>query len=147
MCKYRSYPQLFTLATFLGLTRLAAGQSLNFDMNMNSGAGAGVPASSFAAAANQPGYWNSINAIEIPFGVRNLAGQTTNVTLSVSGEGNWAQQNQFGGADFQRLMEDAMRVNPFDGDATLTVHLSGLANGGYVVYTMAQAPDESSYDS
>lgn len=136
-----------TAAALALLRGVGLGQSLNIDMNVSSGAGAGVPTNSFEAVAQQPGYWNNVNAIGIPFPLRNLAGQTTPISLTVSGEGNWAQQHQFGSSDFQRLMEDCMRVNPFNSNSTLTLRFTGLANGGYVVYTMAQAPDNASYDS
>ncbi len=103
----------------------ASGQAINIDMNRGPGAGAGggVPSTSFAGAAGQPGTWNDIPTTGLgPFALVGLDGAPTGATLTRSGTlflTAFNHSNTTG--DYDRLLDDCMG---FTGPTTMT--FSGL---------------------
>ncbi|MBK9128829.1 MAG: hypothetical protein IPM13_13670 [Phycisphaerales bacterium] len=131
------------LATVCGLATAAAfGQSFNVDMNRTSGNGAGVPASSYAAGAAQPGFWNDINSGTPQVStLKNLDGTNSAVSFTRSLEGTFehASDPQTSG-DFDKLIEDYQTSSSMDMNFTF----SNLQFGQYAVYTYTASPNSNS---
>ena len=100
-------------------------------------AGGGTPSSAFGAAANQPGYWNSLNAAGFgPTALRNLSGQLTNVICTGPSGGIGSGFNFAGNTgDYALLLNDGHQV--YHDSWTFT----GLAPGIYRLYTYAVWPN------
>ncbi|MGI8924615.1 MAG: hypothetical protein ACR2HJ_11375 [Fimbriimonadales bacterium] len=125
----------------------ALGQGFNIDIDIFGGPeniGNGAPSSSFDAAAGQPGYWNRLSYGGLPQQVRDLQGESSGITMSVS-----SKLNLFHGAgfefegntgDFARLLNDGTEVGSVVQGGDATYSFDGLALGPYHVYTYAVHP-------
>jgi hypothetical protein len=117
---------------------MALGQSFNVDLNAAAGAGAGVPAATFGAAAGQAGVWNDAPtgaAAAVP--LVDLTGAATASTLTRgAGIFSFAFNNPNTSGDVQALLDDIDCPAAFPYTYTFT----GLAAGGYTVYTYAFEP-------
>ncbi len=122
------------------------------DFNLDVGSSLGTPAPSFAGAAGQPGFWQSITA-NVPFGPQPLLdvnGNLTSVTLAITpgpigynGVGSLAWNNPSTSGDLQALFDDGIDVGggiPF-GFSGIVLTLNGLAADHYDIYTYAFAPN------
>jgi len=145
------------------LTPLAAAQSFNIDVGDDPGGGLfGLPASTFGAAAAQPGFWNGLTdgaaGVNVPpptsvlwyvGTLSDLTGTPTSVTTSCqmnatsNSVGDFETDNPGTSGDDQALMDDCADVGAPPATATWTI--SGLQNGVYDVYCYAWAPDNSSF--
>ena len=106
--------------------------------------GGGPPSDSFGAAANQPGYWNSVRIQnQAPVGLIDIHGVATAAEMSVVANDNLSGMSYlFTGntGDFALLLNDARQVGTVDQGGFQTYTFSGLANGTYQVYTYAVMP-------
>jgi hypothetical protein len=138
--------RLLTAALTLALASTASAQSLNVDLGINTVFP--LPSSTYGAAAGQPGTWNGVSAQTPPpppAALVGLSGSATSVTLSFTGgDGNFAFDNPMTNGDDDSFMDDAQDVGAA-GIGTSTWTFNGLANGTYVVYTYAWAPDMATY--
>ena len=130
---------LCSAALILASSALQA-QSFNVDVGSNS---ASNPASSYGAAAAQPGVWTRISS-DLPATTTPLldisTGATTAVTLVTSGGlGNFTINNFLTNFDDERLLDDAQDL----GLGTVSWTFSGLQNGNYEIYTYGWAPDSA----
>ncbi len=127
-------------ATLTLLAGQAMGQSFNVDLNNASGSGAGVPASSFGAAAGQPGFWNSVTsgtAATSTLGDLNGFVSTTTFTRDTGGTFKGADDVGVSG-EAAKLIEDYQSLSGF---GTLSYSFNNLAFGTYAVYTYAALPN------
>ena len=130
------------------LVPAASAQSFNIDV----ADGMGVPADAYAAAASQPGHWNSlIGGPPYAYTINDLSGNPTAVTTNVVAVGNglgdffWDNANTFG--DDEKLMDDLQDVGNGSVPSETTWTFSGLSAGNYSVYVYAWAPDNATYVS
>lgn len=130
-------------AAVAALAGTASAQSFNVDINSTSGFGAGVPSSTYAAAAGQPGTWNSVLAAH-PTGIllNNLDGSLSPVIFTRALNGTFINTtNLTTTGNFSLLHDDYQRLSP---QGTLAYTFSNLAAGDYVVFTYAANPDDPS---
>ncbi|MFO0835666.1 MAG: GC-type dockerin domain-anchored protein [Phycisphaerales bacterium] len=136
-----------TLAsTLLLLCGQAMGQSFNVDINNTSGNGSGVPANSFAGAAGQAGFWNSItSATATTSTLKDLNGNNTSASFTRDTTGTFTSAADAGVAgEAAKLMLDYQGLTSF---GTLTYSFNNLAAGTYAVFTYADLPGDSSNES
>src|SRR5215213_752877 len=92
----------------------AYGQGFNVDTDLPTDPelGGGAPSSAFGAAANQPGFWNAIlTGHPGPYGLRNLDGSLSAVTVSTVGwAGGGAWNNSANTGDFALLLNDSEEI-------------------------------------
>ncbi|MBN8644394.1 MAG: hypothetical protein J0L61_04030 [Planctomycetes bacterium] len=121
----------------------ASAQSFNVDINSTSGFGAGVPVSTYAAAAGQPGTWNSVlSSSPNSVALANLDGSASSVTLSRATNGTFINTtNLTTTGNFSLLHDDYQRLSP---QGTLVYTFNNLAAGDYAVFTYAANPDDPS---
>jgi len=126
---------IFALAFALCLTGAnhASAQSFNVDIGSPLDP---VPASSYGAAAGQPGVWNAISAgTSAP--LVELAGALSAVNLNTGpNSSDFGSDNPLTSGDDEALLDDFADVFP---DDTYTV--TGLAAGSYAVFVYAWASD------
>jgi hypothetical protein len=129
----------------LGLCAVSVcAQSFNIDLNATAGIGSGVPASTFGAAASQPGTWNGVaaGAATTPIALNDLANVATPATIQRSGAAALYQFNNTNTTgDTELLMDDLDDPSP----GPLTYTFAGLTPGKYRVYTYAWAPDSATF--
>lgn len=112
-------------------------QGFNIDMGPANHA---LPASTFRGAANQPGFWNSVDESSVPAFtriLRDVSGQLTNAHVAVSiSSGSLTLGVIASGltTDQAALFNDSLRWESGPPTATITVSLTGLAPGSYDVY-------------
>lgn len=131
----------FFVALMLPAAVLAQGFNIDADHSAG-GAGTGVPADTFAGAANMAGRWNAVaGVIGGAITLRGLDGQLTSVTLSRSGNGSNVGSDNPNTTlpGFGLLLDDVQSV----GTGSTTWTLAGLASGTYRVYTYAISPSSS----
>ena len=125
----------------------ASAQSFNIDV----GDDIGTPAATYAAAAAQPGPWNSAtDAATVPFEITltDIGGMATGVTTTVtstcilcSGENSFDNGQTAG--DLEALLDDFQDIGVAGSSSVW--RFSGLSNGVYTVYTYAWAPDGETF--
>ncbi|TWT45400.1 hypothetical protein RAS1_18230 [Phycisphaerae bacterium RAS1] len=135
----------FILSLLAGTGACAAfGQSFNIDINSTSGIGSGAPANAFAAAANQPGFWNAISTLPNGnFTLKNLAGTNTSVQVATTGEVIVMQHDGTDTGDFAKLMEDGWELAASGSGPAMTFTFTGLAAGPYRIWTYGDDPTSS----
>jgi hypothetical protein len=121
----------------VGLSALANTQSFNIDLDVSGGppeAGHGVPATSFGAAASQQGFWNAVGVTAAgPEQLRDLAGELTGVTVTVTGFGSGGGSNlPINTGNYALLLNDYARISD-----RITYGFAGLAAGRYQIYCYA----------
>ena len=127
----------------LAFAGIAAGQSFNVDINTTSNFGAGVPSSTYAAAAGQPGTWNNVlstspNTVNLV----NLDGSASSATLSRATNGTFVNTtNLTTSSNFSLLNDDYQKLSP---QGTLVYTFNNLQAGDYAVFTYAANPDDAS---
>lgn len=116
-------------------------QSFNIDVNFAGGAGSGVPSSSFGAAANQPGVWNSVGAIGSTSLV-DIQGASTGVSMLIQANAVMhAADDANATGDYAKLVEDGFKlVNAAD---VFSLTFYGLQPGAYGVYVYADDPADN----
>ena len=130
---------MFTLRSFttgfaaLAATAAASAQSFNVDF----GTVGTPPASTYGAAAAQPGIWNEIEGGALGTPLVGLGGTPTAVTIETTGN-SFTFNNAATTGDDEALLDSLL-----DGPTSIIVR--GLAAGDYVVYTYAWAPDSAAY--
>ncbi len=112
------------------LASAAAAQSFNVDLG-NLGT---PPATSYGAAAGQPGLWNDVPTLGVQQ-LNNLAGTLTPATITVASAANFTFDNLGTFGDDEALMDDIL-------DLPTNITITGLAPGAYTVFTYAWAPDD-----
>ena len=133
------------LAAILPVTTAAA-QSFNIDINAASGPGSGVPASSFGAAAGQPGAWNSVASLGQLTPLVTLAGAASSASVVIDGSaGPYGADDVNATGDYAKLVEDGFRLA--DSDAVVNITFYGLTPGPYAIYTYADDPAEGAASS
>ena len=116
----------------------AVGQSFNIDMDVFAGpeeGGNGAPGSSFGAAANQPGFWNRIDAASHtrPWSLHGLNGSSTSVDMRWNVSGGGAGSGWIGNTgDYRALLNDCTPIT-----VPTTYVFENLAPGRYAVTTYA----------
>ncbi|MFN0006263.1 MAG: hypothetical protein ACKVXR_00020 [Planctomycetota bacterium] len=120
-----------------------AAQNLNVDIGLNTVFP--VPASTYGAAAAQPGVWNGVSgAVVGPVALSGLSGSPSGVNLSRAGSsGNFAHDNAGTLGEDDSLMDDCQDLGGAGSSSSWT--FTGLANGAYQVFTYAWAPDDGTY--
>ena len=141
---FRPTRQFFT---FLLSSATVAGyaQAINIDLDIFGGPpenGNGAPSDAFGAAANQPGRWNRINAVEPgPYTLISLSGATTSVVVSAHAAfpGYFAGSQYFpaNSGDYALLLNDAAEVGTVGNGGHLTYSFGGFIAGIYDLYTYA----------
>src|SRR5262245_17680935 len=127
-------PLLLATVLALALGPAARAQAINIDVHDVFG----TPASTFGAAAAQPGTWNNVPPTLGTTALVDIAGQATAVTINAAGmAAAYSHDNAGTSGDDQALMDDLS--NPSPAGATWTI--AGLAPGNYVLYTYGWAPD------
>lgn len=121
----------------LSWVALSQAQSFNIDIDIDFGppsAGAGVPSSAFGAAANTPGFWNSVSgSAHSPLVLRNLDGIKSSARLEgFSGGSTFAVNSSINTGDHALLLNDGKSIDRILG---LDFSIEGLQNGRYEVYT------------
>jgi hypothetical protein len=111
----------------------AAAQDFNVDCSQN---GLAVPADTYGAAANVPGFWN---LLQDSGQLRDLNGNLAPVFVAVPSGGT------FTGADPCAMGDDAALFNDFKDPGNNFFRFSGLQPGDYVVYTYAMATDDPTF--
>jgi predicted outer membrane repeat protein len=146
LSKSRAITTSTLASTLLLLCGQAMGQSFNVDINNTSGNGAGVPANSFAGAAGQAGFWNSItSATATTSTLKDLAGNNSAVTFTRDTTGTFSGVADAGvSGEAAKLMLDYQGLTSF---GTLTYSFNNLAAGTYAVFTYADLPGDSSNQS
>ncbi len=146
LSKSRAITTSTLASTLLLLCGQAMGQSFNIDINNTSGNGSGVPANSFAGAAGQAGFWNSItSATATTSTLKDLAGNNSAVTFTRDTGGTFTGAADAGvSGEAAKLMLDYQGLTSF---GTLTYSFNNLAAGTYAVFTYADLPGDSSNQS
>ena len=124
----------------VSLALSAGAQSFNVDIGSPT-AGAGVPSSAYAAAANQPGVWNAVNANNPAAPLVDLNGSPTSVVLTSGGHANVLENNASTSGDDEALLDDSANL----GSQGLEMQLwsfQGLSSGHYALYTYAWPGDD-----
>ncbi|MFM9957227.1 MAG: right-handed parallel beta-helix repeat-containing protein [Phycisphaerales bacterium] len=136
---------LSTLA-LAALAGTASAQSFNVDINSTSGFGAGVPASTYAGAAGQPGTWNSVlSSSPNTVALTNLNGTASAVSLTRATNGTFINTtNLTTNGNFSLLHDDYQRLSP---QGTLSYTFSNLEAGTYAIFTYAANPDDAGSDA
>lgn len=121
----------------LAWVSISHAQSLNIDLNSDFGpppVGAGPPSSAFGAAANTPGFWNSVTVGGFPhFPLVGLDGLATNAFLEgILAGGGGGTNIAINTGDYALLLNDAKGIDRILG---LDFSIEGLQNGRYEVYT------------
>jgi hypothetical protein len=121
----------------------AAAQSVNVDIGLNTVFP--VPASTYGAAAAQPGTWNGVSgALAGSAALNGLNGSPSGVSVSRSGvSGNFSHDNAGTTGDDDSMMDDCQDLGGAGSASTWT--FTGLANGNYQVFTYAWAPDDGTF--
>lgn len=130
-----------SLLALLAAAGPAFGQAFNIDVGEN--LLYPIPASSYGAAAGQPGVWNGVDGTTpVSVALTDISGSPTAVTISGNGgiAYEWNNNHTFG--DDQNLMDD---MNDPGLQSVWTV--TGLLPGVYSVYTYAWASDNTIYRS
>jgi len=132
-------------ATAILLTgAVANGQSFNIDIGSSSGApGTGAPATTFGAAAQQPGTWNNIIGNQAgAFSLVGLNGAATGVTFTRSSSTghSYGFNNPNTSGNFALLLDDAHDIGVGN---TITYTFNNLAAGNYQFFVYAAAPDSA----
>ncbi len=135
-----------TLSTLAALALPAASahaQSFNIDIHSAPGFGSSLPASTYAAAAGQPGTWNQVgSASPTSVALVNLDGSPSSVTLARATNGTFINTtNVTTTGNFSFLHDDYQRLTP---SGTLAYTFNNLAAGDYAVFTYAANPDDPS---
>ncbi len=133
------------VALGLVLSSAAVAQDINIDVGLNA-APFGLPASTFGAAAGQPGTWNAVSPG--PLGAQALvdvSGAPTAASMQrLTGSSlNMSYDNVFVSGDDQLLLEDAQDIGMSPSGSTWSI--DGLSAGHYTLYTYAWAPDSISH--
>ena len=139
---------LCSLVTGACLASFADAQSFNIDFGYATPFG--VPSNAYGAAAEQPGYWNSINFFDIhsPVRLSDLNGNPTTVRMETAFNtylpGHFSQDNPGTHGGDERLMDDTIEVGYYYfGDESLTFFFYGLEPGDYEVYAYSMAPENN----
>jgi len=110
---------------------------INVDFEIEGGPGQGVPASTFGAAANQPGAWNRIFDFQNPVFLNDLQGNLTSVEMTrfnmPTFHGGIDDGNTSG--DHELLLDDYWAIDQ-DGE----IVFEGLPPGFYEVFTYGIFP-------
>lgn len=128
----------------LALAGASSAQSFNLDVGANQTHP--LPASTYGAAANQPGAWVGVPTTgQSAVSITDIGGANTGVTITpLGGFGDFAVNNPTWTGDDDLLMEDAADVGGIAQGApggSVTWTIQGLASGTYAVVTYALAPD------
>ncbi|MDZ4774451.1 MAG: hypothetical protein SGI72_15090 [Planctomycetota bacterium] len=132
-------------AALCALAASSFAQSFNLDVGANQSAP--LPATTYGAAANQPGFWSNVGSTaQSAVTLRDLATNLiTSVTITpTGGYGDFYDNSQLWTGDDRALMADAsdianLAVTPSGG--LITWVIAGLQAGNYTIYTYALAPD------
>jgi hypothetical protein len=129
-----------TIGVAICFNAFGRAQSLNIDLNTDFGppeGGRGAPSSSFGAAADQVGFWDTfLVQTQSPKLLRGLNGALTNVLMTgPSGGTGGGNNNPLNTGDYALLLNDAHAVG------TSTFSWTGLANGNYRIFTYAVRPN------
>jgi hypothetical protein len=132
---------------FACFTPAASAQFFNVDLDLAGGSpalGGGVPGSSYGAAANQPGVWNSYPTTTGPVPLVDLSGNATGVSLGIPASSTTVTtlgfNNPNNSGDFALLINDGQQVGTVVQGGSRTYEFSGIANGAYSVWTYATPP-------
>ena len=131
------------LIALLSFPGAAFAQSFNIDVGATPGTN---PAGLYGAAAHQPGFWSWVSALPgTTQGLSTLAGALSPVTVTIGlgGSGNFAFDHPLTLGNDGLLMDDGQDLGG-PGSST-TYAFTGLAPGGYWIYTYAWAPDNDAY--
>ena len=138
--------RLARLTVGMGLWLAALGanaQSINVDIDIFAGppeGGNGAPSASFGAAANQPGFWNRLDAASHtrPWSLQGLDGNATGVQVVWNVSGGGGGSGWIGNTGSHRLlMNDYTRIS-----VPTTFRFSGLRAGLYRIFTYACDPSD-----
>ncbi len=125
---------------FFSFALTAGAQSFNIDIGPPTSP-FGVPSASYAAAANQPGVWNAVDANNPAAPLVDLSGSPTSVVLTSAGHGNVIENNLSTSGDDEALLDDSADL----GSQGLNFQLwsfVGLSSGHYALYTYAWPGDD-----
>ena len=135
----------------LAISPIASAQSINFVVNHTSGSGGVQPSVAQQGAAGQGGFWSrSIGIVNAgtPIAIRNLAGATTPITLTLNAATSTINSTTNGNlatapADYQALLCGVWAIG--GGGSSRTMTLNNLWSGTYDVYVYAMAPDSGTF--
>ena len=140
------------LAFLLALSSAIPAQSFNVDFG-SAAMGAGTPASTYGAAAGQPGAWNNVDtdllgSFYVSPALQTTSGAPSGVVLVFDALTPFPPFQTFRAfepytfGDDEKLLDDCY-FN--EGPSTLTIR--GLAPGSYRLYSYAMAPDSNVYQT
>lgn len=117
------------------LAQTPFGVNIDVDFNFPGEPSTGVPASSYGAAANQPGFWNAVSFGIGPIAVAKIDGSASPVTISRSRSLNALTVDNGSSGEYAKLMGDGDTIDAVP--ATYTI--AGLPAGTYNIYTYCGA--------
>lgn len=125
---------LVRTAFLLVLVSLLATAASAQDFNVDFGGAFGSPASTFGGAAEQPGFWNDLDAIRT-FDLLDLGGGATAASLMVAANTAQGEGTSGSDSDAAKLLDDHFHdcVDPDE----WSLAFSGLQDGLYDVYLYA----------
>ena len=135
----------YSLVLLCALGGPALGQE-GFNIDLGGNQTFGTPASTYGAAALQPGAWNDVQTFASGQALTDLTGTITSVTFTDLGTGvqDYESDNTATSGDDEALMDDFTDLGCAVGDATAYT-ISGLPDGDYEIYTYAWASDGSGF--
>lgn len=133
--------KLVPLLVVVGLVLPGAAVAQSFNVDFGA-AGTVSPSDGYGGVIGSPGVWNGIdpNGAQMPFGLVDLAGNSTGVMLSLPTGGAVLGNNPCLMGEEQALLDDFM--DPLAGG---TFEFTGLANGLYTVVCYSFAADDFTY--
>jgi hypothetical protein len=127
----------FVVLFFAGNVLLLAPQAARAaSLNIDFGSQFVAPSGGFAAAGNQPGFWNEITTPGVSSGLKDLSGATTGVVIDVVADTLGGFSGTSATTDVARLLNDNFYSFP---QQPWRITLTGLADGLYDVYAYAPA--------
>jgi len=124
------------IITVLTVTVAAPQAARAGGLNIDFGSQFVAPSGAFAAAANQPGFWNEITTPGVSAGLKDLSGLTTGVSIDVVADTLGGFSGTSATDDVARLLNDNFYSFP---QQPWRITLTGLSDGLYDVYAYAPA--------